>query len=40
MMLDRYCMGGTTEFHVATTITATSDVPPQYTGCHQHAETM
>ncbi|KAK4234985.1 putative metal ion transmembrane transporter protein [Achaetomium macrosporum] len=31
-----YCMAGTAEYHVDTTITATQDVPPAITGCHSH----
>ncbi|KAK0613564.1 hypothetical protein B0T14DRAFT_569595 [Immersiella caudata] len=31
-----YCRAEATEYVVATTATATSDVPPAYTGCHAH----
>jgi len=29
-------MAGTTEYLVHTTVTATQDVPPRFTGCHTH----
>ncbi|KAK3329210.1 hypothetical protein B0H66DRAFT_540440 [Apodospora peruviana] len=36
-----HCMAGATEYHVHTTVTATTDIPPAFTGCHTHdAETF
>lgn len=32
----RYCLADATEYRVDTTVTATSDLPPQYTSCHSH----
>lgn len=29
-------MVDTTEYYVHTTVTATQDVPPAFTGCHAH----
>ncbi|KAK3901378.1 hypothetical protein C8A05DRAFT_34936 [Staphylotrichum tortipilum] len=30
------CVAGTAEYRVDTTVTATQDIPPAYTGCHTH----
>ncbi|GAB1309904.1 high-affinity Zn(2+) transporter zrt1 [Madurella fahalii] len=30
------CMAGATEYYVHTTVTATQDIPPAFTGCHAH----
>ncbi|KAH6891046.1 hypothetical protein B0T10DRAFT_301216 [Thelonectria olida] len=35
-----HCMAGETEYHVDVTITATGDVPAQYTDCHSHGSEM
>ncbi|OIW29309.1 hypothetical protein CONLIGDRAFT_662315 [Coniochaeta ligniaria NRRL 30616] len=34
--LSLYCMAGATEYVVHTTATATTDIPPAFTGCHTH----
>ncbi|KAK7222500.1 hypothetical protein V2G26_010503 [Clonostachys chloroleuca] len=31
-----FCTASSTEYYVQTTVTATSDVPAQFTGCHSH----
>ena len=31
-----FCMVGATEYSVHTTVTATQDIPPTFTGCHSH----
>ncbi|KAL2159366.1 hypothetical protein VTH06DRAFT_2369 [Thermothelomyces fergusii] len=31
-----FCMAGTAEYEVHTTVTATQDIPPAFTGCHSH----
>ncbi|KAJ9130969.1 Zinc-regulated transporter 1 [Pleurostoma richardsiae] len=31
-----FCIAGTAEYNVQTTVTATTDVPPEFTGCHSH----
>ncbi|KAL1874942.1 hypothetical protein VTK73DRAFT_10311 [Phialemonium thermophilum] len=31
-----YCLAGETEYFVDTTVTATSELPPMFTGCHSH----
>ncbi|KAK7418444.1 high-affinity Zn(2+) transporter zrt1 [Neonectria punicea] len=33
-----FCSAGSTEYYVQTTVTATGDVPAQFTGCHSHGE--
>ncbi|KAH6886234.1 ZIP zinc transporter-domain-containing protein [Thelonectria olida] len=33
-----YCSADSTEYYVQTTITATGDVPAQFTGCHSHGD--
>ena len=30
-------MAGTAEYEVHTSVTATQDIPPAFTGCHSHA---
>ena len=32
----RHCLADDTEYHVEVTVTATGDVPAQYTDCHAH----
>ncbi|KAG7293592.1 hypothetical protein NEMBOFW57_003645 [Staphylotrichum longicolle] len=32
-----FCMAGTAEYEVHTSVTATQDIPPAFTGCHSHA---
>ncbi|CAM1505868.1 Fc.00g115050.m01.CDS01 [Cosmosporella sp. VM-42] len=33
-----FCLADSTEYYIQTTITATEDVPAQFTGCHSHGE--
>lgn len=34
----RFCSASSTEYYVQTSVTATGDVPAQFTGCHSHGE--
>lgn len=36
----RYCFAGETEYLVDVKVTATTDVPSQYTNCHSHGSDM
>lgn len=36
----RYCFAGKTEYLVDIKVTATTDVPSQYTDCHSHGSDM
>ncbi|KPM41389.1 hypothetical protein AK830_g5160 [Neonectria ditissima] len=33
-----FCSAGSTEYYVQTTVTATGDIPSQFTGCHSHGD--
>ncbi|KAK4185396.1 putative zinc-regulated transporter [Podospora australis] len=35
---DLVCKAGTTEYKIQTSVTATQDLPPQFTGCHSHGD--
>jgi zinc transporter 1/2/3 len=40
MAISSFCLADATEYRVDTTVTATQNLPPAYTGCHSHGSEM